>query len=153
MATENELQKAHQEGYNAGQLEARVAGLEDGLHDTAKALEEAVILINSTVTTVQLLTKDIQSRADADKKLQEQRDRATTDTARAIKEEKDNAARVIKEEKDNAAMALSNETNKTFIEVNKVTTKWQPRMGWATYILIVVGLIAAYGTFYATFHK
>jgi len=34
MATENELQKAHQEGYNAGQLEARVAGLEDGLQLT-----------------------------------------------------------------------------------------------------------------------
>ena len=153
MSTPEELNRAREEGYNAGRIEARVSNLEDGLAKTASALEDSVTLINSTVLAVELLTKEIKNRSEADKKMWEQRDKAVSDTAKAIKEEKDNAAKAIKEEKDNAATALSNETNKTFIEVNRITNKWQPRMGWATYALILVGIIAAYGTFYATFHK
>ena len=83
--------------------------------------------------------------------------KAAADTAKAIKEEKDNAARAIKEEKDSAAEVLKNEREATATALLKESTetnsKWAPRMGSLTFALVFTGIIGALVTFYATFHK
>lgn len=145
--TETDLiDRAYERGVEAGRIEIRVSGLEKDQRDTAKTLVELGNLINSTVTTVQLLAKDIQNRAESDRKMWEQRDKAADDTARAIRQEKDNAAKAIKDEKELTATTLAN-------EVNKANIRWVPRMGWAAFASIFVIAIGAFITFYATYHK
>lgn len=157
MPDQDILDKAYERGVEAGRIDTRVRGLEANQLETTKALASISVLINSTITTVQLLASESKNRAESDRKMWEQRDKSALETAKAIREEKDNAAKAIREEKDAAADVLKNERETTATALLKESTatnsKWAPRMGWLTFALVFVGIIGSLVTFYATFHK
>ena len=138
--------RAYARGVEAGKLDVRVRGLEDNQRATSAVLSGLTDLVNSLVTTVKLLASESASRAESDRKMWDQRDKAAADTAKAIKEEKDSAAEVLKNVREATATALLKESTET-------NSKWAPRMGWLTFALVLSGVIGAFVTFYATFHR
>ena len=140
------LDQAFERGAEAGRIEARVSGLEGDARQTAVTLVSLAALINSTVTTVQLLAGEIKARTEADQQLRESDKAAREETARAIEKEKDNAAKAIREEKELTATTLSN-------SANKVNIKWGPRSGWANMAAVVALFLGAYITYYITYHR
>jgi uncharacterized coiled-coil protein SlyX len=137
---------AYERGKNAGKMETRVDVLEVNGREQTKTLIEIGKLVTSLTTTVQLLDKDIKSRAEKDKEMWELRDQSVKETANAVKEVVATTALAATNERETKAQALLGKN----LETN---TKFIPRVAWANYALVIVGMLAALGTFYATFHK
>ena len=145
MTDQTEIDQAFARGVAQGRIENRVAGLEIRQDEAEKVLVELGDSVNATTLALKLLASDIKSRAESDKKMWEQRDRAAVDLAKALKEEKDNAAKVLKDSVDITAITLANESNKANI-------KFAPKLVWATYATVIVLALGAFVTYYQTYH-
>lgn len=145
MTAEQELQTAYDRGVEAGRIETRLSSLEATDGKQTVALDKMSEGLSALVGTVQLLSQDIENRAQADKQLREADKIAREDTARAVREEKDNAAQVVQTDKETTALALAN-------RANIVNTAWTPRNGWSTLILASVGIIGLIAAVYFGLH-
>lgn len=130
------LDREFARGEESGQIKTRLGALETNFKETTKTLGEVGKLVTSLTTTVQLLDRDIKTRAENDRKNQELRDQNTKDIAKAVQDVVDTTALAATSARESLAQGLLNQ--------NVVTnTKFVPRMFWIAFAGLGVTLLGS----------